>query len=734
MIRVKTLATYNLGPRPQHRRLLAVIDVSQSPVLKAKYDEYLEDGYEVLAQLTSIPALLALGEEDWDQEVASYFTVERVLPFSPTDSSGYRLVEGMGDDEFLSMNLREYASRRESLAANIRDVQTRLKASGDRASSSEKQQQFYDDSHLMNRLYAAIFSFEQSRSGDVPGTLLASLLSPKDDPRKISYAPDVPQTLSTKRRRYSSWSKFLGWIKQQKYKFYDFTDKEHERISYLVGTEFPENDDWSFEILRGPDVMSVFQRYDDKSPHTCMVGKDYPIMYADNPDKVGMLIVRRGGKFRARALFWTTDEGVGLLDRIYPSDGGAHVQAAIEWAKEHGYDWKPKQTYRTPTARNAIYHVTLKLRNSTLRNGYPYLDTFAYSNDDLAALYKQNPKEATVVFHNDTASGGRHVFSATDGSFKTHYACMATNRYFQSVDGDNLMQVLGSDPPQYLSKIAMRTIPEYSKYVNLRYTYDGETFHGVASPDMVFRDDHAGSYFHIKHRVMDWEGNPIFVGHSKKTKYGAYYHIHDSRMIEVGNKKVAPTELTDADKAEIERLKREREEAERNFRTWQEQVVEQHLQPEDLWFKEAILQQFRENYPEYNARIFAHVNANPLSYVSSLVSDIKDQYYFHAISNDKRAILKMLPNVKKHFSGAVLSDMKLVAAKTQRVEELVEAQVAGKTSYYRVLDTEADVRVEYLVVFASKRIVILDRRTKKPTAKEAAAAQAAEAPVEVVEL
>ena len=228
-----------------------------------------------------------------------------------------------------------------------------------------------------------------------------------EDPRKVSFAYRSEDVEDDDKRRFCSMAKFLkGRARQHGAKF---TDEEAERIAFLVGTYFPAEEAWEFEEVTGEELAEGYYR----SPYwdSCMSGKRYFDMLANNPDKVSLVKILRAGEWVGRALLWKTNEGTRVLDRVYPSDTGFHVQAAWDWALAQGYDYREGQAYgdySTQLGRDD-YEVTLKVGSA---DEFPYLDTFKYTDD--------NPRqESRITLRMDS---GSYTFTETNGTFEGDYS------------------------------------------------------------------------------------------------------------------------------------------------------------------------------------------------------------------------------------------------------------------------------------------------------------------------
>lgn len=154
------------------------------------------------------------------------------------------------------------------------------------------------------------------------------------------------------------------------------------------------------KFLSGEELLTAYRLRVGSS--SCMTGESaqqYVAVYARNPDKVRLAVLSD----KARALLWTTDEGVQVLDRIYPPDG-AHVAAFHRWASERGIVYRVSQAppYKgTEISDGGRYCVTL--RHEGLM---PYMDTFHYGTGDESVVTCSNDPEFGDLCFDSTSGGG----------------------------------------------------------------------------------------------------------------------------------------------------------------------------------------------------------------------------------------------------------------------------------------------------------------------------------------
>jgi hypothetical protein len=222
------------------------------------------------------------------------------------------------------------------------------------------------------------------------------------DPRKISYAPAMRDVDNNARRRYCSVAKFLKGPARQK--GLSITDAEADRVGQLVGDHFPDSYDYTFDVVRGL-VQQAYRDADVGDMHSCMTGGSYVRWYDENPDKVGIVKIMQGSNYVGRALIWNTDQGVTVVDRVYPSNNGPHTNALHKWCEENGYDYKTSQTYNDGCLKSGRMDYTVTMAPSE-DGDWPYLDTFKYTDNhpESSDSIKLELKERLYAFR--CTSGG----------------------------------------------------------------------------------------------------------------------------------------------------------------------------------------------------------------------------------------------------------------------------------------------------------------------------------------
>ncbi|OQX74047.1 MAG: hypothetical protein B6D61_11945 [Bacteroidetes bacterium 4484_249] len=155
-----------------------------------------------------------------------------------------------------------------------------------------------------------------------------------------------------------------------------FSDKSLNQLGSLVMSKTVSEDslDGRIKLLSGEEIV---EHYSIAPAGSCMTGDDsWKVqIYADNPDVVKLVILDD----HVRALLWNCDDGVTVLDRIYPSGCDA-VSLLQTWAEKKGYVYRISDgrcDYSVPLSDGLNHKITL--RKSA--NIFPYMDTFGYIED-----------------------------------------------------------------------------------------------------------------------------------------------------------------------------------------------------------------------------------------------------------------------------------------------------------------------------------------------------------------
>lgn len=241
--------------------------------------------------------------------------------------------------------------------------------------------------------------------------ILSTIHIDEENPRVVSWYEDDPQKDLYAECKVKSmrWTKFLQMLRR---KFgFRFTDQEIETASTWVGDNL-KAPKFVFHEVSGKKIR---QTYDERYFNSCMHNNDGTRFY-DYQDNVSLLRIEDDkGKLVGRALIWDGEALVRgqewtkrkLLDRIYPSDGGPHVKAAIRYAKENGWLYKTSQSIDGSMSETCDYHVVVNTADY-----YPYMDTLAWPDDDEPSgtfrltNYASCPEELELRY-----TDGRDVFN-----------------------------------------------------------------------------------------------------------------------------------------------------------------------------------------------------------------------------------------------------------------------------------------------------------------------------------
>lgn len=191
---------------------------------------------------------------------------------------------------------------------------------------------------------------------------------------QISYSRTLADKLNEKRRIITTLAKYLS-------KKYGFTvDKVFEKFISDVWTLMSDRYKPRIKYLVGEEITNYYKSNNESATRSCMTGPNANKvkLYALNPETIKMVIMDD----ELRALLWKTDDGVEVMDRIYPN-GHWKVNLMTRWAHQQGYRTRHhnnNQTGKTiPLSDGSSRIVSVKI---TKRELFPYLDTFCYGTID----------------------------------------------------------------------------------------------------------------------------------------------------------------------------------------------------------------------------------------------------------------------------------------------------------------------------------------------------------------
>lgn len=264
--------------------------------------------------------------------------------------------------------------------------------------------------HLMELLYG---------NTAVP-RFIAFTLTKGESYTQVEWAETPEEVFNPKRRRKASLAKFFrranhkGWL--------NFSEEIILAASEMMGRNCAP-DRFSFEEVSGREIYEAYR----DGPYSCMAGEEMVRLYVANPEVVSLLKIYDNGRYMGRALIWETDQGKTVLDRIYPSDNGLHIKAAIEYAKANGWIYKTEQSIGASLSQEGYFSVTLRTYKEGVYDkyvhGYPYMDTFRYTDEIESDFIQLNNK------------AGRYILDSTDGGPIGGIACCHCGHSFPEEEG-----------------------------------------------------------------------------------------------------------------------------------------------------------------------------------------------------------------------------------------------------------------------------------------------------------
>jgi len=215
------------------------------------------------------------------------------------------------------------------------------------------------------------------------------------DETKVSYARTTADKFNSEKRIKTTLSRYIR--RQLEIDTTILTDQLLNIFSRKINFELLAADgvNKNIKILTGNDIVN---HYKNTSTYSCMTnGNSYKTrLYAMNPDKVSLVVYNE----IVRALLWKCDDGVMVLDRIYPS-GCDNVELLQRWACKRDYvvrDDPDGASYENEEdlSDNKVHCVSLKYDDT-----FPYMDTFKFVVLDptgkIAYCYNKLPKKPYVL-------------------------------------------------------------------------------------------------------------------------------------------------------------------------------------------------------------------------------------------------------------------------------------------------------------------------------------------------
>jgi hypothetical protein len=244
----------------------------------------------------------------------------------------------------------------------------------------------------MSNTYATMLLSLDGIQEDLLVENYVDFLSLSQDHTKISYAhvpKDGSDILSSKR-----YSCKPGAFLQKLFKQLDMRQVEIFSNQFKSWTSIK---DFEFSVVEGDEIVTWYHenKYNNQVPKgdrsslhaSCMkYGKcsKYLKVYADNSDKVKMLILTKNGYLVGRALLWYISDDTKVMDRIYTYDDDKLPSMFMNWADNNGFIYKFFQRWNNNiwfgSKGEKIYkEISFKLELE-IGNYLPYFDTFKFYN------------------------------------------------------------------------------------------------------------------------------------------------------------------------------------------------------------------------------------------------------------------------------------------------------------------------------------------------------------------
>lgn len=223
----------------------------------------------------------------------------------------------------------------------------------------------------------------------------------EDCPDKVSYAQKTENRYDGTRRVKTTLTRYirrrLGMVNTISD---DMLDKVYRSV-FAERIKVAEAD--HFRVVSGNKITEAYEQ--GIGYQSCMTGHNSQkvSLYAENPERVSMVIYHN----MARALLWNCDDGIRVMDRIYPNDG-PHIDVMRAWADDNSIAWRCHNSLDNEDVgfSDKVSHiVTLKNDGDT----YPYLDTFKYGYISGSKL---------VLCNYDDRDDYPLLFNQTDGEYK----------------------------------------------------------------------------------------------------------------------------------------------------------------------------------------------------------------------------------------------------------------------------------------------------------------------------
>lgn len=312
------------------------------------------------------------------------------------------------------MNRTQFEARKASFVALIKNVcdlaEKRISAIDDRIMKHREALMASEDTQFIERMGEKIKKEEEKRERAVENLRNVNLIRMELSALPTEWQHDCDPGsqfkpwiwLTVARDDLTKWSYPKVWDER-----YDYDKRMMARPSYFFKKKFPiewevlgitkdmgqsfmelygeacaRERGYSHRIVHGDDLVEVYNN--DKLHSSCMSNTRYIFAYRDNPETVGLLVVSNKKKEDiARALIWETDQGVTVVDRIYPNDTPA-LSYIYTICDGNGWDYRVSQSFSGNDT--SLVWTNRKDEGYTVRmhldDKFPYMDSFCYVDED----------------------------------------------------------------------------------------------------------------------------------------------------------------------------------------------------------------------------------------------------------------------------------------------------------------------------------------------------------------
>jgi len=174
-----------------------------------------------------------------------------------------------------------------------------------------------------------------------------------------------------------------------------FKDSDFECFTNQYKANF-NDDGYKFDLLGNTDIADIYEATrkpgEGSLNNSCMNGDSEYLDIYTNCDQLKILVLRnQKGELCGRALIWTIDENITIMDRIYISDDFmydkflSYCDDKKWWRKKHYKTYDYKDIFITPAGEEV--EKTFKIYTDTDQSQFPYTDTFQYGEDGLISNY-----------------------------------------------------------------------------------------------------------------------------------------------------------------------------------------------------------------------------------------------------------------------------------------------------------------------------------------------------------